>query len=110
MCAAAPEHRRSRRYPLSANVQVRHEPSGRDFPARSVDISEGGLLMYVSPAAPVKAGQPIRVKIGAIARPQFASLGDREIKATVARVDRDKLLSIGQVAVGIAFDEKPEGL
>ncbi len=97
------DRRRHQRYPLPTGVQFYHSPSQREFPARCVDVSKGGLLMYVPASVPVHPGQPIRVNIGGVDRPEFAGMGEGPLDATVVRVDRYALLSMGHLAVGIRF-------
>lgn len=104
MCAKpSVDRRQHRRYPLSTTVAFYHGPSQRDFPGRSVDISTGGMLMYVPAATPVQPGQPIRLTIGGGGRPEFAVPSDKPVDATIVRVDRHKLLSMGHIAVGVKF-------
>ena len=96
------DRRQYQRHPLSTTVAFYHGPSQREFPGRSVDISTGGMLMYVPAATPVQPGQPIRLTIGG-GRPEFAVSGDKPVDATIVRVDRHKLLSMGHIAVGVRF-------
>ena len=91
------DRRRHRRQPLSAGVQFHHGPSSRDFPGRCVDVSDNGMLLYVPAATPVQAGQAIRLRIGGTEQ------SDQPVQATIVRVDRHRLLSMGYVAVGIEF-------
>jgi len=97
------ERRRHQRYPLATSIDFFHGPSRRDFPARCVDISEGGMLMYVPAKTPVQAGQPIRLNLQGVTRPDVGHMAEEPMDATVVRVDRQKLLSIGHVAVGVKF-------
>jgi hypothetical protein len=86
-------------------VQFYHPPSQRQFPARTVDISRTGTLMYVPATAPVQVGHAVRVNIPSIPHPEFAGIGPNPIDATVVRVDRKSLLPLGHVTVGIRFAE-----
>jgi len=88
---------------MATTVQFYHGPSRREYPARSVDISHGGMLMYVPASVPVSRGQPIRLTIGSTARPELAGLGDKPLDGTIVRVDRQKMLQLGHVPVGIRF-------
>jgi c-di-GMP-binding flagellar brake protein YcgR len=97
------ERRVSPRYQLAAGVQFFHGPSGRNLPARCVDISRGGLLMYVPAASPVQPGQTIRLTLGAISLPKLAGLSGAPIGGTIVRVDRRALLAEGCLAVGVRF-------
>ena len=95
------------RYPMATTVQFYHGPSRRYFRARTVDISEGGILMYVPASAPVAPGHPIQVTIGSHSRPELAGLSDRPMDATIVRVDRHKMLSQGYLPVGVRFTQPP---
>ena len=97
------ERRAHPRYPLATSVQFFHGPSQRDFPARCVDISVGGLLMHVPAAAPVQSGQPVRLSMGGVDRPEFAGLGGKPLDGTIVRVNRQTLIEKGHLAVGVRF-------
>jgi c-di-GMP-binding flagellar brake protein YcgR len=99
------ERRQHQRHPLATGVQFYHGPTQREFPARCVDISAGGMLMYVPVTIPVQPGQPIRLTVGGGTRPEFAVMTERPLNATIVRVDRRKLLSAGHIAVGVKFAE-----
>ncbi len=96
------ERRTYKRHPLSTNIAFFHGPSQRDFPGQCVNVSSGGMLMYVPPNAPVQVGHPIRLATASVPRPEFAGLGGSSVDATVTRVDRGKYLS-GQLGVAIRF-------
>lgn len=106
------ERRAHPRYPLATGVRFEHRTTGREMPARCVDISEGGMLMYVPATAPVQVGQPIRLDLRGSVRRELCHLADRPLEAKIVRVDREKLLSMGRVAVGVKFvrvdEERPE--
>ena len=102
------DRRRHARHPLATTVQFYHGPSRRQFPARSVDISHGGMLMYVPASVPVTPGQAIQLTIGSHGRPELAELSNRPLNATVVRVDRRKLMDLGHLPVGVRF-QLPEG-
>ena len=97
------ERRVSPRCKLAAGVQFFHGPSGRYLPGRCVDISSGGLLMYVPAAAPVQPGHAIRLTLGAIGLPELAGLAGAPMEGTIVRVDRRALLAEGHIAVGVRF-------
>ena len=106
MSANPPQDRRAHpRYPLPTSIQFYHGPTQRDFPGRCVDISLGGLLMYVPASTPVQPGQPIRIVVGALNRPEFAGLGRKPVDGVIVRVNRNALLSEGHLAVGVRFAE-----
>ena len=97
------ERRRHQRYPLATSVQFFHAKSQRDFPGRSVDVSDGGMLMFVPATVPLHAGQNIRLNASALPARTDHTPGQRD--ATVVRVDRNALLSAGHIAVGVQFHE-----
>ena len=82
---SATERRAHPRYPLPTSVDFFHGPTQRQFPARCADISLGGMLMYVPAATPVRTGQPVRVAVGAVSRPEFLGLGGGPLDATIVR-------------------------
>ena len=61
--------------------------------------------MYVPAATPVQPGQPIRLTVGGVNRPEFSVLSEKPLDATIVRVDRSTLLSDGHIAVGVRFAE-----
>ncbi len=96
------------RKPLVAGVRFAHEPSRRDFPGRAVDVSEGGMLMYVPATVPIKVGQSLRLEIGKSPDAQSEPLSEQPVYATVVRVDRHKLIKLGHLAVGVKFVKPDE--
>jgi c-di-GMP-binding flagellar brake protein YcgR len=101
------DRRRHRRYPLARTIDFHHGPTQREFPARCVDISESGMLMYVPVTTPVKPGQSIRLTVAGPAPPEVASLEDRPLEATIVRVERHGLLITGKLVVGVEFASAP---
>ena len=97
------ERRQYRRYPLATGLQFHHGPSRREIPARSVDISAGGMRMCVPATAPVSPGQPLRVNMGGTCRPELAGMGDKPVSATIVRVDRNGLITTGHLTIGVRF-------
>jgi len=89
-------------------VRVEHLASRRQFPARAVDASAGGMLMYVPAATPVKVGQAIRLAINGVVPPDLAGLAGADLPAIIRRVDRHALLNIGHLAIGVEFDQPIE--
>jgi len=102
---SADDRRRHPRYPLATSVQFYHGPSQRDFPGRCANISISGMKMYVPAATPVQPGQPIRLSLGSVGRPEFSRLGRGPLDATIVRVDRKALIDEGDLAVGVRFAE-----
>lgn len=99
------ERRQYQRFPMTTGVMCYHEPSGRDIPVRSQDISAGGMKLFLPPTAPVRAGHGVYVDLGGIARPELLGRGDEPIPATIVRVDRSTLTTDGHLVVGIRFEE-----
>lgn len=97
------ERRRHTRYPLATSVQFYHGPTQHNYPGRCVDISEGGMMMYVPASAPVHTGQPIQLTVGCVNRPEFAGLSENPLDATIVRVNRQALVSMGHAAIGVRF-------
>ena len=95
----AVEQRKHPSRPLPVRVEFHHDASGRDFPARCVDASRGGLLVYVPAATPVKAGDSLRVALSDAPD----EVGEGPLDATAIRVDRNQLLTAGHIAVGMEF-------
>ncbi len=93
------------RYPAPASVRVEHLASHRSFPARAVDASVGGMLMYVPAATPVKVGQTIHLAISDVGQPNLADLAGAGMSATIKRVDRHALIKTGHLAIGVEFDK-----
>ncbi len=99
------DRRRHPRQPMATGVQFYHPTSDREFPARTIDISESGLLMYVPASTPVRPGEPIRLKVAGVNRPEFASISKHDLDAKVVRVNRNSLLSEGYLSVGVEFSD-----
>lgn len=91
------------RHPLSSGCEFHHEQSGRTFAGRSVDISSGGMLMYIPASAPLKVGQSLTLKISKLPVDKLPDLTEGPVQANVVRVDRHALLTLGHVAVGLKF-------
>lgn len=104
MCASpAVDRRKHPRCPHSTSLEFYHEPSERQFPGRCVDVSAGGLMMYVPASTPVQPGHNVRMSSSGLSRPELAGLDTDDINGTVVRVDRSALLRMGHIAVGIRF-------
>jgi len=103
--ATAPttERRRHVRHPVAAGTRFHHDASRRDFPARCANASAGGALMYVPAGAPLRTGHSIRLHTPRFDQADLATVSERDVDAEVVRVERDTLLSEGQVAVGVRF-------
>jgi c-di-GMP-binding flagellar brake protein YcgR len=84
-------------------MRFHHVISDREYVGRTVDVSDGGLRMYVPAVAPLRTGQSIRLPLGEVGLPKLAPQGDRTLDARIVRVDRDGLAETGQVLVGVEF-------
>ena len=95
------ERRQHARYPMSTSLQLHHGPSKREVPARSIDVSESGILMYVPATTPVRAGQAVYVNLAGVRGKPMA--GARPVQGTIVRVDREQMTSKGYLGIGIRF-------
>lgn len=95
------ERRQHSRYPMSTSLQFRHGPTKREVPARSVDLSETGMLMYVPATTPVRAGQAVYVNLAEIGGKLISGKGP--VQATIVRVDRTEMTSKGYLGIGVRF-------
>ena len=102
--STAKERRIHQRIPLTTSIQFQHDPSQRAFPARCVDISAGGLRMYVPATTPVQPGHTVRLDTMGLNRPDVPATEADTVLATVVRVDRRSLLSAGNLAIAVRFD------
>jgi len=86
---------------MSTSLQFHHGPTKRRVPARSVDVSKNGMLMYVPATTPVRAGQDIYVNMSGVG---VGATSEREpVQATIVRVDRQKMTSKGYLGIGVRF-------
>ncbi|MFW6062456.1 MAG: PilZ domain-containing protein [Planctomycetota bacterium] len=99
----ATERRQFTRHPLVTSVEFYHAPSKREFPGRTVDISRGGMRMYVPATAPVHPGQCVRLQAGTLGETEAGDFGEGKLDATIVRVDRRDLLDHGHIAVALKF-------
>jgi len=102
------ERRVHRRYPVPTSVHVEHAASERTFPARAVDASCGGMLLYVPATTPVEVGQELRLTMSDVNQPQLVRMTGQYLSAKVRRVDRHALIRTGHLAIGVEFDEPIE--
>lgn len=102
MCATPMVNRRQHvRRPQPASLEFSHDNSGQNYVGRCVDYSEGGLLMYVPARVPLQVDQVVRLTPKGEGLPDISS--GKTVDATVVRVDRRCLLTMGHVAVGVKF-------
>jgi hypothetical protein len=90
------------RLAVTAGVRIWHELSCREFPARMVNVSRGGLLMSVPITAPVLEGHAVRLRGLADAAGELVPAGE-DISAVVVRVDRSAAIRKGRVMVAVRF-------
>jgi hypothetical protein len=94
------ERRQHARYPMSTGLQFHHGPSKREVPARSVDVSETGMMMYVPATTPVRTGQSVYVNMAGIGS---TATNRGPVQATIVRVDRAEMTSKGYLGIGLRF-------
>lgn len=108
--APSAERRQHRRIPRVVNVEIEHPIAGCNIPARTLDISDGGMLISVPPSAPVASGQAVSIRASQDSLPRLPKASDpssREtLEATIVRVDRNALLANGQLQVGIRLESR----
>ncbi len=97
------ERRQYQRYPIVTGLHFYHGPSDCEIPARVVNISDGGVLVFVATTARVRAGHPIRMDMGWFPHPKLVCPGRHYVAGTIVRVDRSAQRSTGQMEVGIRF-------
>jgi hypothetical protein len=83
-----PDRRRFRRLTLDAPVKLRLDDTGRYLPARSLDISDEGLLLELDRPARIPVGTAVRLAVQRSAVHAVARL-DHMTPATVVRLDPD---------------------
>ncbi len=93
------ERRKHMRAPVTAGLRFFHEPAGREFSARSVDISAGGISLEIPLTVPVSCGQSIRLHNLPVRSAEFAG----DVQGTIVRVDRRELTLAGKVGIGVKF-------
>lgn len=98
------ERRVHPRHRVPAGLTIEHAASDRCFPARTEDLSEGGICMLVPASAPVRKGQEISVTFGWFAHDDLSSFATTTHKAIIVRVNRQTLLDKGQLEVGARFE------
>jgi hypothetical protein len=107
------ERRESVRTATQGRAMFYHPSSGRELPGRTINVSRGGLWMYVPPHAPLRRGQEIQFlelpeMAGGRADEQAASASRaRPLPATILRVDRATLVSAGRISVAVRFGPAP---
>jgi hypothetical protein len=108
------ERRAYPRRPAQAGIRFYHAASRRELPARTLNVSRGGLAMLVPSYVPVREGQSIQI----LSLPPLDGEGprgdgleddagprdlERPLDAAVLRVDRASILATGQVQLSVRF-------
>lgn len=104
MVAKTVERRKHPRYRLSDSLRMTHELSGRQWPGRAIDASAGGMQLALPAAVPVRPGHQVTLRLAKVSDDRLAFLADSPAVGHVVRVDREKLLNEGYIAVAVAFD------
>ena len=101
------DRRKHERFPLASSVEVQLAATGKKYPGRSVDVSLGGMLVYLPASAPIVAGQELELTVtpspAAPAPAGVAGAVARTRSARVVRVDRDGLVKLGRLGVAVQF-------
>ena len=101
----ATERRAAPRLPHEWRVTVYHPQLGRNFRARTVNLSAGGALLRVPLSMPVAPQQRLELRLAAEQAEWFEALGSQPSlphQGNVVRVDRGLLLA-GETMVAIEF-------
>jgi c-di-GMP-binding flagellar brake protein YcgR len=101
------EQRSSVRVKAIGQCTLRHVSSGRDFPSRCLDISDGGMKLAVPLTAPLLCGHRVEISLPASISAGRNLAGGEWTSAEIVRVDRGKLVTDAALAVGIRFT-KPD--
>jgi hypothetical protein len=103
---AIQERRKHKRYPYSANLRFRRQ-DGRALPARSVDISSGGMLLNVLAYQDLFAGQTVTLDLDSDdvldIFPDVYLPCSHVLQATIVRIERGRLSSNGYMSIAVEF-------
>jgi hypothetical protein len=88
------------------NLRFHHVLSDRDFPARTVDVSDGGLLMQIPATAPLQEGHVLRFPVGEQGLADVTRDDGATMEAKVIRVEHNQLLQTGKLSVGVEFERR----
>lgn len=101
------DRREHERFPLASAVMLHLAATDTSYPGRGVDVSQGGMLVYVPASAPIAAGQELELTVtpspAAPAPAGIAGAVARKRAARVIRVDRDDLVKLGRLGVAVQF-------
>ncbi|MBN1943119.1 MAG: PilZ domain-containing protein [Phycisphaerae bacterium] len=103
---AIQERRRHRRHAYSTNLRFRRE-DGKALPARSVDISSGGMLLNVLAHQDLSVGQTITLDLDADdvldVLPDVYLPSSHVLQAAIVRIERGRLSSNGYMSIAVEF-------
>jgi hypothetical protein len=112
MTATPSNRRKHQRFPLASSVEIHLAATGKSYPGRGVDVSQGGMMVYLPASAPVSAGQELDLTVtpspAAPAPAGVAGAVARKRAARVIRVDRDGLVKLGRLGVAVQFTNGQE--
>lgn len=108
--APSSERRQHNRIPRVVHVQLRDPIAEKGIPARTLDISDGGMRVSVPSTAPLAEGQSVSIHVSQNVLPRLPKGTDPynadTLQAQIVRVDRNALLSEGQLQVGVKLDQR----
>jgi hypothetical protein len=101
------EKRRYTRHEYSGNLRFQRCSGGKLMPARSVNVSSGGMLLNVLAGEGLYEGQLILLDLPA----HYARLAPDDVKlpflqsvpATIVRIERGDLKTNGYMSIGVRF-------
>ena len=104
---ATKERRKHTRHTYSANLRFRRD-DGKALPARSVDISSGGMLLNVLAYQDLFSGQTITLDLDADdvldTFPDVYLPCSHDLQATIVRIERGRLSSNGYMSIAVQFN------
>lgn len=100
------ERRKHPRRTANIAAHVIHDPTGRTFPCRIVDASATGAMLLVPLSMPVRAGHTLEIQPNEPLVSELSDLSGLTSRATVIRVDRDRMILEGHIAIGVRFESE----
>lgn len=89
---------------MRQGARLVHVPSGQRVPCHCADASAGGARLLLPARTPVAVGHEVQVVMPESAARHLPELGGPNVNARVVRVDRESLLTAGQITVGVVFE------
>ncbi|MBN1556420.1 MAG: PilZ domain-containing protein [Phycisphaerae bacterium] len=106
---AIQERRKHTRHLYSTNLRFRRE-DGKALPARSVDISSGGMLLNVLAHQDLFPGQTITLDLDSDdvfdVFPDVYLPCSHVLQATIIRIERGRLSSNGYMSIAVQFNHE----